>query len=67
MHFSLYVTVQDSYSGAERTYSYEADFPDKIPMGQIEGHAQSMLKVLDLQAHEGMDEDEDEEPEQPTQ
>lgn len=60
MHFSLYVCTTDPETGAERTYSYEADFPDKTPMGQIEAHAQSILRVLDQQASEGIDPDEDE-------
>ena len=59
MTHRMSITTNDAGEMIERTYDYEVTFPDKTPMEQVEAHLKNMLQVLDEQAHEGSDDDED--------
>lgn len=60
MKIGLYITTSSAETGTEHTYSYEIEVSDKMNLGEVEGHVQTMLGVLDRQAHESVG-DEDEE------
>lgn len=41
-------------------YRYSLAWEKPPPMDQIEAHAKTIMRILDEQAHEGLDEDDDE-------
>lgn len=59
MTHRLSVTTNDAETMVERTYDYEVTFPDRTPIEQVEAHLKNMMQVLDEQAHQGEDDDED--------
>jgi len=63
MRIEITVETRSGETGGERNYVYACDLPDKTTFETIEAHVSNVARLLDRQASEALDEDDDEEDE----
>jgi hypothetical protein len=63
MRIEITVETRSGETGSERNYVYACEVPDKTSLETIEAHVSSVARLLDRQASEALDEDDDDEDE----
>jgi hypothetical protein len=61
MRIEITVETRSGETGSERNYVYACELPDKITFETIEAHVSNVARLLDRQASEALDEDDDDE------
>jgi len=59
MRIEITVETRSGGTGSERNYVYACEVPDKTTFETIEAHVSSVARLLDRQASEALDEDDD--------
>jgi len=63
MRIEITVETRSGETGSERNYVYACEISDKTSLETIEAHVSSVARLLDRQASEALDEDDDDEDE----
>jgi hypothetical protein len=64
MRIELTVETRSGETGSERNYTYVCELPDRTTLETVEAHMASIARLLDRQASEALDDDEDEDKEE---
>ena len=59
MRVELSIEVTSADTGTTSTYHYAAELPDKWGAEVVEAHCSSMIKILDAQATDSSDDDDE--------
>jgi hypothetical protein len=59
MRVELSIEVTSADTGTTSTYNYAAELPDKWGAEMVEAHCSSMFKILDAQATDSSDDDDE--------
>ena len=59
MRIEITVETRSGETGSERNYVYACEISDKTSFETIEAHVSSVARLLDRQASEALDEDDD--------
>ena len=59
MRIEITVETRSGETGSERNYVYACEVPDKTTFETIEAHVANVARLLDRQASEALDEDDD--------
>jgi hypothetical protein len=59
MRIEITVETQSGETGSERNYVYACELPDKTTFETIEAHVANVARLLDRQASEALDDDDD--------
>ncbi len=59
MRIEITVETRNGETGSERNYVYACELPDKTSFETIEAHVSNVARLLDRQASEALDEDDD--------
>ena len=63
MRIEITVETRSGETGSERNYVYACEVPDKTTFETIEAHVSNVARLLDRQASEALDEDDDDDKE----
>ena len=59
MRIEITVETRSGETGSERNYVYACEMPDKTTFETIEAHVSNVARLLDRQASEALDDDDD--------
>ncbi len=59
MRIEITVETRNGETGSERNYVYACELPDKTTFETIEAHVSNVARLLDRQASEALDDDDD--------
>ncbi len=59
MRIEITVETRSGETGSERNYVYACEMPDKTSFETIEAHVSNVARLLDRQASEALDDDDD--------
>jgi hypothetical protein len=59
MRIEITVETRSGETGSERNYVFACELPDKTTFETIEAHVANVARLLDRQASEALDEDDD--------
>ena len=59
MRIEITVETRSGETGSERNYVYACEVPDKTTFETIEAHVVNVARLLDRQASEALDDDDD--------
>jgi hypothetical protein len=59
MRIEITVETRSGETGSERNYVYACELPDKTTFETIEAHVSNVARLLDRQASEALDDDDD--------
>jgi len=59
MRVELTVETRNGETGSERNYVYACDLSDKTTFETVEAHVSNIARLLDRQASDALDEDDD--------
>jgi hypothetical protein len=59
MRIEITVETRSGETGSERNYVYACEVPDKTTFETVEAHVSNVARLLDRQASEALDDDDD--------
>jgi hypothetical protein len=59
MRIEITVETRSGETGSERNYVYACEMPDKTSFETVEAHVVNVARLLDRQASEALDDDDD--------
>jgi hypothetical protein len=59
MRIEITVETRSGETGSERNYVYACEMPDKTSFETVEAHVANVARLLDRQASEALDDDDD--------